>query len=60
MFNELITDPSKRPEINLLASEEVVRLPDGRVVKRQTMSTGNVVDTLVYPGDFPDARKVKN
>ncbi len=46
-------------EINVPETTEVVRLPDGLVVRRTTYSTGNVSDTIVFPGDHPDARAVK-
>lgn len=53
-------DQEKRlPEINIPVKTEVVRLPDGLVVKRTTMSTGNCVDSIVFPGDHPDARQIK-
>ena len=48
-----------RPELNIPVSTEVVRLPDGLVVKRTTYQTGNVSDTIVFPGDYPDARQIK-
>ena len=50
---------SPRPEINIPVKTEVVRLPDGLVVKRTTYQTGNVSDTIVFPGDYPDARQIK-
>lgn len=51
-------EPTK-PEINIPVKTEVVRLPDGLVVKRTTYQTGNVSDTIVFPGDHPNARAVK-
>lgn len=50
---------SPRPEINVPVKTEVVRLPGGLVVKRTTYQTGTVSDTIVFPGDHPDARAVK-
>ncbi len=50
---------SPRLEINVPVKTEVVRLPNGLVVKRTTYHTGNVSDTIVFPGDYPDARQVK-
>ena len=52
-------DPSRMPEINKLVSREVVRLPDGRVVERSTYDTGNVLEVQVFPGDYPNAKTVK-
>ena len=43
----------------IVESREVVRLPDGRVVKRTTYTNGAKNDQLVFPADFPDAKPVK-
>ena len=50
---------SPRLEINIPEKTEVVRLPDGLVVRRTTFNTGTVSDTIVFPGDYPDARQIK-
>ena len=50
---------SPRLEINVPMKTEVVRLPDGLVVRRTTYNTGSVSDTILFPGDYPDARQVK-
>ncbi len=50
---------SPRLEINVPMKTEVVRLPDGLVVRRTTYNTGSVSDTILFPGDHPDARQVK-
>lgn len=50
---------SPRLEINAPVKTEVVRLPDGLVVKRTTYQTGTVSDLIVFPGDYPDARPIK-
>ena len=50
---------STRPEINIPEKTEVVRLPDGLVVKRTTFNTGSVRDNVVFPGDYPNARQIK-
>ncbi len=50
---------SPRLEINIPEKTEVVRLPDGLVVRRTTFDTGTVSDTILFPGDYPDARAVK-
>ncbi len=50
---------SPRLEINIPEKTEVVRLPDGLVVRRTTYSTGTVSDTIVFPGQYPDARQIK-
>ncbi len=57
-MNENEEEPTK-PEINIPVKTEVVRLPCGLVVRRTTYQTGNVSDTIVFPGDHSDARAVK-
>ncbi len=47
------------PEINIPVKTEVVRLSCGLVVRRTTYQTGTVSDTIVFPGDYPDARQIK-
>lgn len=43
------------PEPNLLADEQVIVRHDGVTVRRKTMTNGNIIDTQVFPGDFPNA-----
>ncbi len=60
MMRDKGSAPEVRPDLNLPESGEVVRLPDGRVVERTVFTNGNVQDTAVSPGDFPDAPLVKD
>ena len=43
-------------EINILKDEKVGVNDDGVVVRRTTMSNGNVRETQVFKGDHPDAK----
>lgn len=44
-----------RPELNLLENEKVVRKADGKVVIQRTMTNGNILESQVFPGDYPEA-----
>lgn len=45
-----------QPEKNLPAAPgQVIKRYDGTVVRRVVMTNGNVMDTAVFPGDYPDA-----
>lgn len=54
-----MNEPELRAEINVPVSTEVLRLSDGRFVRRTTYQSGSVKDVMVWPGDHPNARAVK-
>ena len=50
------TSGRAQPEPNLPKGEgTVLRRYDGNVVRRVVMTNGNVVDTLLFAADHPDA-----
>lgn len=44
-----------RPEPNLKKDEQIIVRYDGKTVKRRTMTNGNVMDTQLFAGDYPNA-----
>ena len=59
-LNNALAMPQVRPDPFIKDGKaEAVRLPDGKVVLRQKFKNGCVQDTAVFPGDYPDAPKVK-
>lgn len=49
----------RRPEVNRKVKTEDVILPDGRYVRRVTYDTGNHRDTIIFPGDAINPKRVK-
>lgn len=51
----VVAGPRVVPEPNLMLNERVVKRYDGQTVIRRYMTNGNVMDTMVFPGDYPNA-----